>query len=169
MIQTQLSIDAKTLIDFLRTIDVGRQVTYSEMSKLIGRDVSTKARHCLARARIVLLREGIRFDVERGRGCIRRMSDSEIARSGARSVRLVGRMARREAGRVRAVKDFDALSNEDKIEHNATLSVLGAVAHFSKPTQVKILEAAVAAAHKRLPPSGSVETIYRALGGKAIP
>ena len=62
-----------------------------------------------------------------------------------------------------AISDFDALSNEDKIQHNTTLSVLGAVAHFAKPMQVKILESAVATARQRLEVADSIETIRRAL------
>lgn len=163
-IQSQMSIDAKALMDHLRKVVVGGTATYEEMSRIASKEI-TKNRGCMYTATNALLREGIRFDSIRSVG-LRRMTDSEVARSGTRAIRLVGRKARRESRKMVAIKDFDGLCNEDKIQHNATLSVLGAISHFSRPTQVKILEAAVAEAHKRLPPSDSVGTIFRALAKK---
>jgi hypothetical protein len=94
------------------------------------------------------------------------MTDSEVAKSGTRSLRAVRRASKRETQKMAAIGDFDRLTNEEKIQHNATLSVLGAVAHFTKPAQVKILEQAVETARERLSVADTVDTIRLAIQGK---
>jgi hypothetical protein len=157
-----MRVETRKLIHFLQGVKQGARVSYDTLRQVAGLDVQKEGYRYLYSARTSLVHCGVRFEVERMEG-LRRMTDSEVARSGPRSMRLVGKMARREGRRVGAVNDFDSLKNEDKIQHNAALSVLGAVAHFTRPVQIKILEAAVAEAHSRLPAKGSVEVIHRAL------
>ncbi len=166
-IATQLSIDTKAIADHLRGLKQGESVSFEELRQKLALDVQDKSRHSLQSARRVLLREGIRFDAVRGVG-LQRMTDAQVATSGARSVRLVHGVARREAKKMAAISDFESLTNDEKIQHNTTLSVLGAVAHFSKPAQVKILEAAVSQAKNALPTRESIDVIRLALssGGK---
>jgi len=161
-IATELSIETKALADRLRHIQVGETIEYSKLDAELMLETRGDARHAMRSARKILLREGIRFDTVKGVG-LKRMTDSEIAKSGSRSVRLVNAMAKREVAKMSAVANFDALTNEEKIQHHATLSVLGAVAHFSKPAQVKILEGAVAAAKSWLPTKETLDVIRRSL------
>lgn len=161
-ISTELSIETKALADRLRGVEVGATISYVTLDTELSLQSRGRARHALRSARKILLREGIRFDVVTGVG-LKRMTDAEIAKSGARSVRLVHAAARRESMKMSAVADFEALSNEEKIQHNATLSVLGAVAHFSKPAQVKILEGAVTAAKAWLPTKETIDVMRLSL------
>lgn len=162
-LQTEQSANTKALMDALRIITIGGEASYSHLSEQIGRNVQAEARGALGSARRALLREGIRFDVVRDVG-LRRMTDSEVARSGARGMRLVHSAARREAKKLTAVEKFDALPNEDKVAHNAAMSVLGAVAHFTAPKQVQLIEAATGQTQRRLPIADSLDTLRRTLG-----
>lgn len=161
-IPTQQSADTKMLTDTLRTVAVGSEASYDTLSARIGRNVQKEARGLLQSARSALLREGVRFDVVRNVG-LRRMTDAEVARSGARGMRLVHSAARREARKMTAVASFDALANEDKVAHNAAISVLGAVAHFTAPKQVQLIEAATGQAQRRLPIADSLDALRRTL------
>jgi hypothetical protein len=158
-----MSVDARALVDRLRLIGVGETVPYSVLDTDLKVQTRGASRGALQTARRALLREGVRFDVVRGIG-LKRMSDAEVAKSGARSIRLVRKLANRETAKLHAVSNFDTLTNEEKVQHNAALSVLGVVAHFSRPTQVRVLEAAVASAKQALPTRETVDAIRLALG-----
>lgn len=158
----QLSLETKALADRLRSVTFGETVEYVTLDSELKIQIQGAARGAMTSARRILLREGIRFDVVRGIG-MKRMTDSEIARSGSRSVRLIRGVAKREAAKMAALADFESLPNDEKVQHNATLSVLGAVAHFSKPAQVRILEGAVAAAKSWLPTAETIEVMRMSL------
>lgn len=164
----QVSIDTKTLADYLRGVAAGQVVRYGDLSRLIGRDVQRSGRHALVGARRVLQREAMEFEAVAGVG-IKRLSDSEIARLATPVIKHIGRAARRGLRRLSSVRDFASLPNEDKVARNAGGACLGAIAHFSDPRQVKRIEGVVTSSQTALPPADTVQLIADALKGKGQP
>ena len=114
-------------------------VTYQELTNIIGRDI-IKHRHALQSARTKLLKEGCVFGIITRVG-IKRLSDSEaIMITSTDTVQRIRRTAKRGV-RVLAygIQNFATLSNEDKILHNATASMLGAIAFVSTTKNVERL------------------------------
>lgn len=163
---TRLGIDAENIAKQLRTALVGALVRYDDLTKLVGRDVTGEARGAMNSARRLLLREGIRFDVVRGEG-LKRMSDSEVAQSGAASIRSVRRKVNGEIKKLSAVSDFNSLTGAEKVQHNTAMSVLGVMSHFSKQEQVKTIEGCVTQSSQRLLAADATEAIYKTFSSKA--
>lgn len=143
----KLSIDSQLIAERMMQVEIGQLVTYEVLSEVIGQDVTgDHGRGCLATARRMLQRDSqMVFDAVRGVG-LKRLSDAEIVQSGARSVRRVRSAARRGSRLLTSVGDFDSLPASDKLRHNATLSVLGAIEAISSAGSVKKVEQRVTAA-----------------------
>ncbi len=135
----QVNIDALTLCDRLQAAEVGEVVTYAELSELIKRDVQRDARYVLASAQKRLQRDNrILFGAVRGVG-IKRLNDEETVRVGATSMTKIRREARRGMQKT-ACANFDALSDEGKVQHNTSLSMLGALHLMTTSRKIKALK-----------------------------
>ncbi len=146
-----LSIDAKTLYEKLCSVAVGERVTYEQLTQCIGRNVQDKAYGALTTARRMAQRENrIVFGVVRGQGLIR-LNDSDIVDAGSNGLAKTRRVVKKHAKILSCVQDFNQLSNEEKLRHNAALSLYGAIAQATKPTTVKQVESAVNASAGALP------------------
>ncbi len=146
-----VSQDSLLLVEKLRAVEVGAQITYSELSQAVGRNVQTEARGCLNTARAILQREdSTLFAPIRGIG-LKRLTDGEIAQVGGQTLRHVNNSAKRGIRKLACVRDFNALTNEEKIRHNAAMSVLGVFYEVSKTKGIRQIEAAVAVVQKELP------------------
>lgn len=144
------SIDTRTLADALAKVDPGAFVSYSALSAIIGRDVTKAARGVLDAARRTVQRDTrIVFDVVRTEG-LRRLVDPEIARSGDVTRGKIHRAASRGIKRV-SCADYDKLADGDKVAHNASLSMLGAVKLFTTRRAVRKLEEATGIAQSKIP------------------
>ncbi len=143
----KLSIDSQLIAERLMQVEIGQLVTYEVLSEVIRQDATNDhGRGCIATARRMLQRDHqIVFGTVRGVG-LKRLSDAEIVQTGSHSVHRVRSAARRGAKMLTAVSDFDALAPADKLRHNATLSVLGAIEAISSAGAVKKVEQRVTAA-----------------------
>lgn len=147
----ELSADSISLVNHLRTLQPGQQCSYSELTVLIRRNVQKEARGCLETARRILQREEqIVFAPIRGVG-LKRLTDGEITKTGTETLQRINRASRRGVHKLTCVKDFNQLTNEEKVRHNAALSVLGVFYEVSKARGVKQIEAAVSVIQKQLP------------------
>lgn len=148
----ELSIDTQTLERALLTVAVGEVVGYESLSKLIGRNVQNGATHLLQSARRRVQRDHhIVFEPVRGEG-LKRLDDEGKARSGESALAKIRSTARRGQEKLLCVDDFDSLSNDAKIKHNLSLSVLGALRQVAKATTMKRLEGKVSnSKHDALP------------------
>ncbi len=73
----------------------------------------------------------------------RRLTDEEIVKTqAAKGLSHIARTARKTARKVQCV-DFSNLSNENRIQHNVQISMLGAVAQFTKPKAGNAIEGEV--------------------------
>lgn len=138
-----VSIETTLLVERIKTMAQGDLVTYRDLTKLVGQDVQGEARHILQSARRICQREyQVVTDAERNVG-IRRLTDVELTTSGLQVFAGLRRAAKRGIDRVTAVSDFNALPDEEKIRHNATVSALAVIRVMARPKSVDRIAAAV--------------------------
>lgn len=136
----QLSVDSIMLSKRLATAQFGDVINYSELSKLIGRDVQNDARGCLVTAMKIVRRDNqIVFGTVRNVG-IRRLNDDEIVDTPKAAFRRIRNISTK-AGRVLACADTSKLPPEKQRAASAALSVAGAIALFSSAKSLLKLEA----------------------------
>lgn len=120
------SLDVQVLEKRMRKSEVGDTINYSELTELIGADVTNGARSRLQSARRILERDCIVFATIPTVG-IKRLSDSQVVATGPSFISKINRVAKRATRRMAAVQDFNALSNTDKILHNSIAAHSGAL------------------------------------------
>lgn len=152
----EMSIDTRALYDLLLKADPGQTVTFVEMTNLLGRDVAGVFPNLQSALRRVENLDGIVFGNVRGIG-YKRLNDIEIIQTSEREIVAIRRRARKAGRRVTKIENFDALPNEEKIRHNMSLSLFGAINSMTKPKQVRKLEEAVSSAAKELPIGRTLE------------
>ena len=155
------SIDVQTLYDLLHKTRTGDVVSYEALHEAIGRDVREANRYLLLRAIELIRRDhNYVFGTVRRVG-VKRLADGEIVGAAAADVASIRRKARKAASKLTCVTDFDALTADERIRHNATVSLFGAVHSMTKRPQVKKLEAAVQSAGRSLPLAKTLEMFTR--------
>lgn len=141
----EISVDARLLYERLKKASVGDLVTYQELGAIISRNVQSESYSVLQTARRRCLNEDmIVFGTVENEG-LKRLSPAEIASSGEYYVRHARRTVRKGIKILSALKteEFDSLSNEDKIRHNADRSALGLFDQMMRPATIKKIEAQV--------------------------
>jgi hypothetical protein len=152
----QPSIDTQMIEERLRKAPVGDLVTYAELTQLVGRDVREAVYHCLQSARKRLEKDGMLFGTIEGEG-LRRLSDSEIVKVPAAATLRQRRMSQRVLRQLACVQDFPALSAQDRVAHNTSMSLHGAIYLMTKPNEVKRLSDRVSEAGEKLATAKTLE------------
>lgn len=152
-----ISADTRIIYKRLASAQVGDTISYAELSELVGRDVQTSGRNTLNSARRMAMREDrYVFGVKIGVGLVR-LDDSSIVDSGASGAVRARRAIRRGARVLSCVSDFNAMPNEKKIQHNAMLSLYGALHEAMRPAGIAKIETAVAKISGELPMRKTLE------------
>lgn len=134
----ETSIEAKLVYERLKQAAEDEVVTYSELSKVAGRNITGRARHVLQTARGMCERlDRIVF------GCVmkvglRRLKNDEIPDIGVAKMSHIRRTVKR-ATRTMACANYDALSPEKRLSHNVSLSMFGVLHEVSKPSVSALL------------------------------
>ena len=153
----ELSVDTRLLYQRLKETHIGDQVSYDELSELIGRDVRNGAHSNLQSARNRCMKhDGIVFGTIRTVG-LKRLNDTEIVETAEEQINRIRRASRRAAKTLAQVRDFAAMPEEAQTKHNASLSLFGAVAKITQTSQVQKLEKHVGEAQKQLPLAKTLE------------
>lgn len=123
----QKSAEAQAIELFLETAEIGQVITYSDISDAAGVDVTSSAH----RGKLRTARESLQNGQQMLFGCVKgiglkRLDDAQIVGAGASMIRTMSRQATR-AARALACADFASLSDADKIKHNVSMSIAGAV------------------------------------------
>lgn len=151
----ELSVDARLLADRLRSVEPSCDVSYAELSEIIGRDVQRSARSVLASARKFVVREdSIVFGVVLNVG-LRRLTDAEIVDTSDRASRHINRAAGKAISLITRAR-YEVLDRAHQIRHNAAISTFGAIAVFSSHPGRKKVEVVVAQNNAPLPLAGTV-------------
>ena len=147
----ELSMDTQILEGVLRTAAADVIMTYAELSAAIDRDVQKSARPQLRSARRCLLaQDHLVFGVVRNVG-LKRLDDHGIVGTASQRLRHIRRTATVGLHEVASVRDFAALPNDEKIRHNAAMSVYSVLRHITKEKTMLKLEGAVGEAQEKLP------------------
>ncbi len=132
------------LADRLRQAQPGETVTHEELSRLIDRDTRHDAAHLLRSAlHTVLCEDRAVFACVRTIG-YKRLQNRDILKTGDATIKKTRRACRRGIAKILCAQ-YDDLDNADKIQHNTTLALLGAVAHLTEESSRRKLETRVAA------------------------
>lgn len=151
----EMSADTRFLYQMMKDATPGQTLTYTELSKAIGRDVQEAARSNLRSARLKCRSEGIEFGVIASQG-LKRLNDEEIVATGDYWIEKSRRTSKRGI-RVLHNAKYEKLSPEARIKHNAAVSVLGVMALFGKPKTLQKVEGAVTASQSELPLAKTLE------------
>lgn len=155
-----MSIDTRLLYERYQKLTVGEQITYQEMSDLIGRDVRNGARGAFMSARRRAERlDNIVFGVVRGEGLVR-LNDEEIVKSGESLLKRSRKSARRGFARM-GHADYEKLTEGIKADHNAYASMFNALIAASKPSTFKRVREQVAQSQQTLPLAATLKAFEK--------
>jgi len=157
----ELSVDTQILVKHLQTIQVGDVATYTDLSKLIGRNVADGANYILQSAQRILERAPYRiiFGTVRGQG-VRRLDDIGTVSKGKKRSEHVRRQNKRIIRELSAVQNFDSLPSDTKVTHHLTLSLARINIELEKPSVSKKLEGFVT---QTMPSTKLLESAIEAL------
>jgi hypothetical protein len=142
---------SQRLIKRLAEVPEGETISYKELTGIAGKDVKGEGRYMLETARRALRREqNMEFGAVRGEG-VKRLTDSDVAELGPASVSKVRRSAKLQCRRLSCVRDFNALSQEQRVTRNTSMTVLHAMAVAGSPKMVRAIETSVRKMQKELP------------------
>jgi hypothetical protein len=151
-----LSIDTRLIYGRLVQAEVGETIGYEELGALIGRDVRNGSRWVLQSARRKAFSEDrMMFGVISKVG-LKRLSESEKVHIGEHQFGKVHRAARRGA-KEQASVDVTKLTGDELKESNRHASIFGLMAHFTKPSSAKRLNAALDKSSGPLPVMRTLE------------
>lgn len=125
-------IDSRSVYERLKNMIPGEAISYQELSDLTGRDI-IRQRYILNSARNMALRDNIVFDVIHNFG-IKRLTDNEIVQ--IESVRPLSKCRSALKNGIKRITCAKEISNEERIQVNASLSLFGVIAEFTKPKAV---------------------------------
>jgi len=131
----------RIVADRLRGVPTGGIIPYSELSALAGGDAQRDARHLIASARSLLLKERILFDAVTNVG-LKRLNDIG-ALDATESHLQRGRRAVQRAGKTLAVCDYEALPPTERERHSLNAMRIAIHRQFSSKGIVRRLGAAV--------------------------
>lgn len=137
----KLTRETRLLADSLVAVPIGGQISYRELTALVGVDVPRRARHCLYAARQLALNEsGAVFDTERGKG-LRRLVAEEIPHLGSsarKHIRLSVRRTRQTMSK--AMENFNDVDPVVRRQQLAEAAVLGLVEILARDRTVQKME-----------------------------
>ena len=133
----EVSIEVRLLKERLKKLELDEMIPYLELNELIGRDVQHVARNSLEKAKYQLLKENsILFACVVGLGQ-KRLADPGIVKSGEAAIKGIKRKTRRAILNMTALRDFDKLTQEQKLRHQAQLSIMGTLELMTQETTIK--------------------------------
>lgn len=147
----EMSLDVSLLVKLLSSKKVGETATYEELTATIGRDVRDRRSAVHSALRHIQNNDHAVF------ACIpnvgyKRLSDAEIIDSGTHYINKSRRVARRGAKSLACVK-FDHLTPEQRLQHNAKMTVLAMVQESTSRHAVSRIESAVTSAQSAIAPA----------------
>ena len=132
------SVETTQIYDRLKASKIGDIVSYTELSEIIGKNVQYAGRSNLVSAIRMLERDRIVFASVKDIG-VKNLNDIEKVQFGNSGIDRIRRLSRRSSRKI-LCSEYDLLDDAAKLKYNASLSVLGAVAVFSKPTSIARIE-----------------------------
>jgi len=139
---SEIAINTQLLYERLSKLKVGEIISYDELSAVISQDIRSCWHNLATARRRVLALEKIATECVRGEG-VKRLSDVGIIGTFGADLRGIRRKAKKSRQRIVAIQDYDGLSEELKVQHNTSVSMLGAIEMFAKESSLKKLKGVV--------------------------
>ena len=135
-----ISAETRKICELLGEKGEGDTLTYMEIQIALGASEFTdRHRSALYRARKSILNErGFVFGTIPTVG-VKRLNPSEIVKTAKSGIRRIGRVCRKSQKSL-ACADYSKLNGEEKVQHNLSMSVFGAIALSASPSTSKKLE-----------------------------
>ena len=136
--------ETKLLVEFLSTKMEGTTIKYEELEELIGRPIragSTGYGYLTSAKRILLRDHGKLIDAEPKIG-IRVCTNEEKMLVSGRDVKRARRAVKRSGQKLRSV-DYDRLTDDKKVEWNASMSLTDCLVFLSAPKAIARVEKAI--------------------------
>jgi hypothetical protein len=150
------SAEANLLIKRLKQLKVGEVIDYAELNKLFDGDVQGKHRYLLETARRVILNEErVVLECVFGKG-VKRLENDAIPAIAEQARTRINRISKGASKKLACV-DYDKLTNEQRLDWNTHMSMMGALTLVTKTASVKQLRAAVSTQQERLPLNKTLE------------
>jgi hypothetical protein len=135
----------------LSAMKPGEVVSFAELSKIAGMEITSSASALKSGRRIALNDARIVTESVRGVG-LRRVPDEEIATSHSdRDVASSRRQAKRSLKKLACVEDFNAITNHAQLSHVIKSSFFGAVAFMARKGKLQEIARAAAGRSSELP------------------
>lgn len=148
----ELGVEARLLIGIFQKMEVGQFVPYSELSAAIGRDVQRKGYGSQDTARRHVEREyGIVLAPVMGSG-LKRLDDIAIIEVGAKCINKARKAGKRAYSTTMRVRDYAALSPEQRAELGRIQSISGVIQMFTTKDAAKKVAAIVHTQGKMIAP-----------------
>ena len=147
----QMSIETQELIRVLGRMSPEDEVTYQDLSVVAMGDCSPggEKNSFLHSARRIIARDkGIEFESVPNVG-IKCMTDADKVRRSGRVLPLMARKAKRCMSSLISV-DYEKLSNDEKVRHNATMSIMNVVKTVGSADKVEKVKRLVEKTQSRL-------------------
>jgi hypothetical protein len=162
----EVSEETKILVSVLREAKTGETVSYKKLSAAINRDVQREAYGLLSSARKIVQREDRTVFVPVLNEGLRNATDQIILDIESGGVRRIRRCARRVIRAGACLKDYVALSADEKVKHNVALTQLALASRATQGRTEKKLCAASGIEKHKLALEASIEAMR--LGGAKI-
>ena len=146
------SIFTQQLYDRIRDTNPGDIILYSELEKLIGMPVQSPSPgygYLSTARKMCLYNDELVFKPVTGVG-LENITDSKKAEIGFSFIGSVRRKTRKGLKEMSTIRDWGALSDNEKRSHNAAMSILGAFELMSRPSKIKKIEDATERAQKTI-------------------
>lgn len=155
----ELAPESRVLAGRLSRLQPGEEISYKELSDLIGQDVQNGSRNRLNAARRIVERDHhMVLAPVLGKG-IKRLDSNDAPVIGESARKTISRKSRRTVKRLIAVVSDASISNDARIAINAELSMLGAIAVCANDRNLKTITDAVKIAGNELAPSKAIEAL----------
>lgn len=132
------SFETQKIEDRLRSMAIGEIVSYADLAALIGSPVDGSCQP-LNSARAMLERSGDYVFATMTKEGVKRLSDREIVADTQSSRQRIARQAKRAMRRLSNIKDFNALSDDEKRQHQAHAVIYAAIAEQASSGKVRQL------------------------------
>jgi len=155
----ETSPETRLLYARIAKMEIGEVIPYAELDNIASRAVQGKGKHNLDRARHIAQRDdNIVTDCVFGVG-LKRLDDSGIAGIGTHTLKSIRRKAKKGAKAMLNIRNYNALSNDEKRDYSTTLSVLGVVSHVSEPRRIAAMKNQISDSSNGLPTAETLKLL----------
>lgn len=139
-----IEADIIACMNLLENAKPGKMITYSEICREIRSKVYTPQVEYAVRVARKRLKEekGMVFKPHQ-RVALRRLTDSEIVKTGIDGLIRVNRATQRHMETLKCVSDFEALSHTEQAKHNAAMAINAAIGKMTEVKSISSLETSI--------------------------